>query len=420
MADIKTRDVTRGTIKTLDRGAGSMSRVKEQAIRTKAAELIGSQDDRDQNTYAQDAFERSSVSAAAYAASAGVEIIQRNRQKPPEIANDAEPVVEKVQRAAREQGVKSILGRHEKAKMADAEVLRNTEERRLGDRVSNGSMSRISVSLRKDAGKAVIDRQKPPKTAREIQRVRKEYAVRRIAGRRESPAGSVISLFRSKNMNKREARRASGFLKIMWENARTTAAYIGAGGASIVIILTLLVFFGIGAITFSNNSPDTSVSDDPEAIEYFIPDLTGSPTRMAIVKAAAREVGNVGGEKFWRWYGFKSHVHWCACFTSYIAAECGCIQSGICPKASLVGDWISFYKKQHRWAPGSYIPHSGDFIIFDWEGDGEPDHIGIVESCDGKTVHTIEGNSSDVCRRRSYARGSSLIYGYCCPNYSGT
>ena len=156
MADIKTRDVTRGTIKTLERGAGSMSRVKEQAIRTKAAELIGSQDDRDQNTYAQDAFERSSASAAAYAVGAGVEIIQRNRQKPPEIANEAESVVEKVQRAAREQGVKSILGRQEKARMADAELLRNTEERRLGDRVSNGSMSRISVSLRRDAGKTVF------------------------------------------------------------------------------------------------------------------------------------------------------------------------------------------------------------------------------------------------------------------------
>ena len=165
---------------------------------------------------------------------------------------------------------------------------------------------------------------------------------------------------------------------------------------------------------------DSGVPDDPEAIEYFIPDLAGSPTRQAIVKAAAREVGNVGGEKFWRWYGFSGHVHWCACFASYIAAECGCIQSGICPKAAIVGDWVSFYKKQHRWARGDYIPHSGDFIIFDWEGDGEPDHIGIVESCDGKTVYTIEGNSHDVCKRKTYTRGSSLIYGYGCPNYSGT
>lgn len=112
-------------------------------------------------------------------------------------------------------------------------------------------------------------------------------------------------------------------------------------------------------------------------------------------------------------------MHWCACFTSYIAAECGCIQSGICPRSALVDDWISFYKKQHRWAGRNYKPHSGDFILFDWEGDGAPDHIGIVESCDGKTVYTIEGNNRDVCRRKSYSVGSGLIYGYGCPNYSG-
>lgn len=46
-------------------------------------------------------------------------------------------------------------------------------------------------------------------------------------------------------------------------------------------------------------------------------------------------------------------------------------------------------------------------------------HIGIVESCDGKTVYTIEGNSRDVCRRKSYLVGSSLIYGSGLPNYSG-
>jgi hypothetical protein len=43
-----------------------------------------------------------------------------------------------------------------------------------------------------------------------------------------------------------------------------------------VIILTLFVFLGIGVITFSNNSPDSGVPEDPEAIEYFIPDLAGT------------------------------------------------------------------------------------------------------------------------------------------------
>ncbi len=70
---------------------------------------------------------------------------------------------------------------------------------------------------------------------------------------------------------------------------------LGAGGIATIVTLTVFVLFRIRIITFSNNSPDASVSD-MEEIEYFIPDLPGSPTREAIVKTASREVGNVGGE----------------------------------------------------------------------------------------------------------------------------
>ena len=436
MADIKIRDVTRGHIKTLDRAGSSMHHIKEATVRTKTLDLYGRQDDK-ANTYASDTVEHYAGDSAAYAAQAGVELILRSRgeyaggsvrsdenihrigAESAEITPETVRSDENIQRAFREQGINRIRSRQERAKMADAEVLRHNEERSLGERVLSGSSHRSAESIQRNPGKNAKKSTKASKSAEQIQRLRKEHAVQRIIGRRENPTQGVMSLFRSKTGSQRKARTISGFLKIMWENAKSAAAYIGAGGASIVIILTLLVFFGIGVITFSNNSPETSAAENPEAIEYFIPDLAGSPTRQAIVKAAAKEVGNVGGEKFWRWYGFKSHVHWCACFTSYIAAECGCIKSGICPKSAIVDDWISFYKKQHRWARGDYIPHSGDFIFFDWEGDGAPDHIGIVESCDGKTVHTIEGNSGDACKRRTYARGSGVIYGYGCPNYSG-
>ncbi len=35
-----------------------------------------------------------------------------------------------------------------------------------------------------------------------------------------------------------------------------------------------------------------------------------------IVKVALEQVGNVGGQPFWSWYGFGSRVEWCACFVS--------------------------------------------------------------------------------------------------------
>lgn len=67
--------------------------------------------------------------------------------------------------------------------------------------------------------------------------------------------------------------------------------------------------------------------------------------------------------------------------------------------------------------PAGYLPLPGELIFFDWDGDGIPDHVGIVESCDGSTVYTVEGNTSDSCMRRAYGVNSKSIYGYGTPVY---
>jgi len=56
-------------------------------------------------------------------------------------------------------------------------------------------------------------------------------------------------------------------------------------------------------------------------------------------------------------------------------------------------------------------------IFFDWNGDGVPDHVGIVESSDGSMVYTIEGNWADSVHTDAYPINSSQIYGYGTPNY---
>ena len=427
MADIKTRDVTRGSIKTLDRAASSMHHLKEETIRSKITEIRNRDDGNSANDFAQDTIEHYAGDSAAYAAKAGTELMLRSRagksidevpHSTPDISVAPGQAAE-IQRAFREQGIKNIRSQKTKSGMAGAEVDRVAESVRNTGRIR-------SVAERRTEGVHRIGRKSSLDIrvgGREdvIQKQRKAHAIDRIISRQSAQTQNLIMMIRRGGRGgQRTAAAANSFIRYLWAHARSYILTLGAGGTAAVIILTLFVFFGIGVITFSNNSPDSGVPEDPEAIEYFIPDLAGSPTRQAIVKAAAKEVGNVGGEKFWRWYGFNGHVHWCACFASYIAAECGCIQSGICPKDAGVEGWMNFYKKQHRWAPGNYIPHSGDFILFDWNGNGSPDHIGIVESCDGKTVYTIEGNSSNRCKRNAYSRGSVFILGYGCPNYSGT
>lgn len=64
----------------------------------------------------------------------------------------------------------------------------------------------------------------------------------------------------------------------------------------------------------------------------------------------------------------------------------------------------------------------GDIIFFDWETDsdgrnGNADHVGIVEKVENGRVYTVEGNSSDSCRRRDYDINSLDILGYGIPLY---
>ena len=48
-----------------------------------------------------------------------------------------------------------------------------------------------------------------------------------------------------------------------------------------------------------------------------------------IVAVALSQLGNVGGEPYWSWYGFGSRVEWCACFVSWCANQCGYIETGV-------------------------------------------------------------------------------------------
>ena len=137
----------------------------------------------------------------------------------------------------------------------------------------------------------------------------------------------------------------------------------------------------------------------------------------AIVSVALTQVGNVGGEPYWSWYGFNSRVEWCACFVSWCANECGYIDAGVIPKFAGCIQGSNWFKERGLWQDGSFTPSAGHIIFFDWEGDGETDHVGIVERVENGTVYTVEGNSGDACKQNSYSIGSSVIYGYGTPAY---
>lgn len=135
-----------------------------------------------------------------------------------------------------------------------------------------------------------------------------------------------------------------------------------------------------------------------------------------LIAVALSQVGNVGGELYWSWYGFESRVEWCACFVSWCSNECGYIDLGILPKFASCRNGMLWFQSRGQWLPGTAEPSPGMIVFFDWDDengqDGQPDHVGIVYKVEDGMIYTIEGNSGDACRLKTYPVGYYELLGY--------
>lgn len=152
------------------------------------------------------------------------------------------------------------------------------------------------------------------------------------------------------------------------------------------------------------------------------PQVQSSGGGADIVQVALSQVGNVGGQPYWSWYGFGSRVEWCACFVSWCANECGYIESGIIPKYAYCPSGEAWFKERNQWKSNNETPSPGDIIFFDFDGDGVTEHTGIVQYAENGNIVTVEGNTGgvsnsagDCCEIK--VRSASMIKGYGTPNY---
>ena len=143
-----------------------------------------------------------------------------------------------------------------------------------------------------------------------------------------------------------------------------------------------------------------------------------------IVQVALTQVGNVGGEPYWSWYGFGSRVEWCACFVSWCADQCGYIDTGVIPKFAGCVNGVQWFRDRGQWADNAIEPAPGMIIFFDWDNkghsgpqDGQSDHVGIVWKVEDGIIYTVEGNSGDSCRVNQYPVCHYEILGYGIANY---
>ena len=160
-------------------------------------------------------------------------------------------------------------------------------------------------------------------------------------------------------------------------------------------------------LIFGGGSADTSDSESLAGVEF----VNGTrPGNQAVVDIAKSQVGNVGGQPYWSWYGFTSRVEWCACFVSWCYGQMGLSEPRF---AACQSQGIPWFQSHGQWGGRDYANIApGDAIFFDWDLDGSADHVGIVVGTDGSKVYTVEGNSGDACKIKSYSLTYECIKGY--------
>ena len=160
-------------------------------------------------------------------------------------------------------------------------------------------------------------------------------------------------------------------------------------------------------LIFGGGSPDMSNSEDLTGVVF----INGTrPGNQAVVDIAKSQVGNVGGQPYWSWYGFNSRVEWCACFVSWCYGQMGLSEPRF---AGCQSQGIPWFQSHGQWGGRDYANIApGDAIFFDWDLDGSADHVGLVVGTDGSRVYTVEGNSGDACKIKSYSLTYECIKGY--------
>lgn len=116
-----------------------------------------------------------------------------------------------------------------------------------------------------------------------------------------------------------------------------------------------------------------------------------------------------GYTRYGAWYG-TPYDDWDAMFVAFCLYYAGV--EGI-PLVANSSGWVKALTDKGLYrAPSEYIPKPGDLIFFDWENDGQADHVGLVESLVDTNVYTIEGDIGNRVNKKAYELHDDCIAGY--------
>lgn len=173
---------------------------------------------------------------------------------------------------------------------------------------------------------------------------RKNYVIRNI-------------LQQTKKINKSIVKSVKEIIEKLMKVIKVVVSYLNLFIAIIFVSVTAIL------ITIFMSGASTILNDDFEINEEW--DNDSFITNNLFVVIAQGQVGNVGGEIYWKWYGFDERVSWCACFVSWCADQCGLIENGVVPRYSACNDGINWYKSNNRWVErDGYSPKTRRYYIF--------------------------------------------------------
>jgi peptidoglycan hydrolase-like protein with peptidoglycan-binding domain len=148
----------------------------------------------------------------------------------------------------------------------------------------------------------------------------------------------------------------------------------------------------------------------------------------AMIKAARASLGIGEPNAIQQWYrgrngsAYNGNFPWCDAAITYWAYHSG-NHKEVCPHGdrAYTPDHVQDFKRINRWHAGQGADaRPGDIVFFDNPGGAFVDHVGLVERNEGGGVLiTIEGNTSNQCRRLTRRAGSGII-GYGRPAYDAT
>ncbi|POM23789.1 CHAP domain protein [Actinomadura rubteroloni] len=142
---------------------------------------------------------------------------------------------------------------------------------------------------------------------------------------------------------------------------------------------------------------------------------------LAVVKSELgyTEKGD-GYTKFGEWYrknvdgdhdAYFTTAPWCDMFLAWAASK-----AGVAEQAGQFASTIEhahWFRDHGAWGTK---PEPGAFVFYDWSGSGDidqVDHVGIVESVQGRTIHTIEGNADGYqLTRKTRSLDDVVGFGY--------